>query len=69
VGFTASYVLGFPAGFGAEGIWVGLTLGLLSFASLLVWRFHRLTARGYLPDLVDSSRLDAGHAPARSAAH
>jgi MATE family multidrug resistance protein len=68
VGFTACYVLGFPAGLGAEGIWIGLTLGLLSFASLLVWRFHRLTARGYLPDLIETQRLDAEPAALRSAA-
>jgi len=51
IGFTAAYALGFPLGFGAEGIWYGLTIGLFFFASLLVWRFHYLTARGYLPAL------------------
>jgi MATE family multidrug resistance protein len=51
IGFTAAYALGFPLGFGAEGIWYGLTIGLFVFASLLVWRFHYLTARGYLPAL------------------
>jgi len=51
IGFVSAYALGFPLGFGAEGIWFGLTLGLFVFASLLVWRFHYLTARGYLPAL------------------
>jgi MATE family multidrug resistance protein len=52
VGFSSAYALGFPLGFGAEGIWFGLTLGLIVFGSLLVWRFHYLTSRGYLPTLV-----------------
>jgi MATE family multidrug resistance protein len=47
IGFVGAYALGF----GAEGIWFGLTLGLFVFASLLVWRFHYLTARSYLPAL------------------
>src|SRR5690606_1885568 len=33
VGFTCAYMLGFQLGYGAEGIWVGLTLGLFVFAS------------------------------------
>ncbi len=43
VGFLASYGFGFPAGLGAPGVWIGLTLGLALFAILLVWRFERLT--------------------------
>jgi len=76
IGFTAAYGLGFPLGYGAEGIWVGLTLGLFVYAALLVWRFHRLTARGYLPalegsyegEIDDNSRMPAGAKPLRSAA-
>jgi len=49
IGFTACYALGFPLGLGAFGIWIGLSLGLIIYAALLVVRFHRLTARGYLP--------------------
>ncbi|MDP2410057.1 MAG: MATE family efflux transporter [Pseudolabrys sp.] len=49
VGFTASYVLAFPAGLGAEGIWIGFTIGLVLYATLLVWRFNLLTRRGYMP--------------------
>ena len=49
IGFTACYVLGFPLGLGAFGVWIGLSLGLIVYAALLVVRFHRLTARGYLP--------------------
>jgi MATE family multidrug resistance protein len=51
-GFSASYGLAFPAGFGAPGVWIGLSVGTVTFAVLLVWRFHLLTKRGYLPELV-----------------
>jgi MATE family multidrug resistance protein len=51
IGFAACYLLGFAAGWGAVGIWVGLSLAVILYAALLVWRFHRLTKRGYLPDL------------------
>ncbi len=51
VGFTSAYAFGFTFGLGAVGIWIGLTLGLFVFSSLLVWRFHALTARGYLPEV------------------
>jgi MATE family multidrug resistance protein len=72
VGFSGAYAFGFPLGYGAEGIWFGLTLGLFVFASLLVWRFHRLTASGYLPVIAgheDATPLDGTGAPLRSAAH
>jgi MATE family multidrug resistance protein len=49
VGFASAYHLGFAAGYGAPGIWIGLTMGLVVFATLLVWRFRRLTAHGRLP--------------------
>ncbi len=52
VGFTASYVLGFPLGFGAVGVWIGFSCGVVVFALLLILRFHWLTARGYLPQMV-----------------
>ncbi|HEX5692295.1 MAG TPA: MATE family efflux transporter, partial [Roseiflexaceae bacterium] len=35
VGFPSAYALGFPLGYGAAGIWIGLTLGLFVFATLL----------------------------------
>jgi MATE family multidrug resistance protein len=74
VGFTGAYALAFPVGFGAYGIWIGLTLGLIVYAVLLVWRFHLLTARRYLPvvagredeDWLRDERKTA--APLRSAA-
>lgn len=49
IGFTSGYALAFWNGLGAIGIWIGFSLSLASYAALLVVRFHRLTARGYLP--------------------
>jgi MATE family multidrug resistance protein len=50
VGFSASYALGFTLGYGAIGVWVGLSLGTGLFAVLLLWRFRALTRAHYLPD-------------------
>jgi multidrug resistance protein, MATE family len=44
IGFASAYLLAFSAGFGAVGIWIGFSLGVATFAVLLVWRFNRLTA-------------------------
>jgi len=49
IGFTSGYALAFWAGLGAIGVWIGFSLSLASFAALLIWRFDRLTSRGYLP--------------------
>jgi MATE family multidrug resistance protein len=54
VGFAGSIWLGFPAGLGAVGVWIGLSLGTAVYAALLVWRFHLLTARHHLPALTAS---------------
>jgi MATE family multidrug resistance protein len=51
IGFSVCYALGFPLGYGPAGIWVGLSIGLALYALLLIRRFHRLTKRGYLPDI------------------
>jgi len=51
VGFPACYLLGFTFGGGAVGVWIGLSISVAVYAVLLVWRFHLLTKRGYLPDL------------------
>jgi MATE family multidrug resistance protein len=51
IGFSASYRLGFPMGFGSVGIWIGLSISVAVYAVLLVWRFHVLTRRGYLPPM------------------
>ncbi len=49
VGFVTAYCLAFVFGYGAPGIWVGLTLGLIVYAALLVRRFQRLTLGGLPP--------------------
>jgi MATE family multidrug resistance protein len=50
VGFATSYTLAFPGRMAAAGIWMGFTVGIGLYASLLVWRFNALTRRGYMPD-------------------
>ena len=45
----------FPAGLGAYGVWIGLSISLAVYAVLLIWRFHVLTRRGYLPELAQAS--------------
>jgi MATE family multidrug resistance protein len=49
VGFSSAYALGITFQYGATGVWIGLSVALAVFAALLVWRFHALTLRGYLP--------------------
>jgi MATE family multidrug resistance protein len=49
IGFVGCVWLGFGMGLGAVGVWIGLSLGTAAYAALLVWRFHALTARNYLP--------------------
>ena len=51
IGFTACYGLGFTLGYGALGVWIGLSLSVIVYAFMLVWRFHALTRRGYMPDV------------------
>jgi len=51
VAFTAGLWLAFRCELGAVGVWIGLSVGLIVYAALLVWRFQRLTRRGYLPAL------------------
>ncbi len=43
IGLPVAYGLGFGASLGAVGIWAGLTIGLATFAVLLLVRFERLT--------------------------
>ena len=44
IGFTAAYGLAFRAGFGAVGVWIGLSCGTAVYAVLLVLRFRRLAS-------------------------
>lgn len=46
LGFPAAWGFGFTAGIGTVGVWMGLTLSLIVYAALLVWRFERLTRTG-----------------------
>ena len=55
IGFVSSYALAFPAGFGAIGVWIGLSLGTGVFAVLLLWRFHVLTRAQYMPAAPEAS--------------
>jgi multidrug resistance protein, MATE family len=45
IGFTMAYALAFWAGFGAVGIWVGLSCGTAVYAVLLILRFRLLADR------------------------
>jgi MATE family multidrug resistance protein len=44
-GVTGGYVLCFPLGLGATGLWWGLALGLTVTAALLTWRFGTISPR------------------------
>ena len=41
VGFSSCVLLAFPLGLGADGVWIGLALGLAVVATLFLLRFHR----------------------------
>jgi MATE family multidrug resistance protein len=45
IGLPLGYALGFNMGWGPEGIWTGLLVGLFVTASAMVWRFNRLSRR------------------------
>jgi len=45
IGFPAAWGLAFPTHLGAIGVWIGLSLGTLVYATLLVLRFFRLAHR------------------------
>jgi len=45
IGIPCSYVLGFPLGFGAAGIWTGLVVGLLFAAVMMMLRFWMLAPK------------------------
>jgi multidrug resistance protein, MATE family len=44
IGFCLAYALAFHTSLGAAGVWIGLSLGTLLYATLLVLRFRRLSA-------------------------
>lgn len=43
IAFPISYYLGLVAGYGSEGLWIGLLIGLGASAGLLLWRFRMVT--------------------------
>jgi MATE family multidrug resistance protein len=55
IGFSACYTLAFTADLGAIGVWIGLSASIAIYAVLLVWRFHALTGRHYLPELAKAA--------------
>jgi MATE family multidrug resistance protein len=55
IGFVGCWVFGFTLALGAYGIWIGLSLGIAVYAILLIWRFQRLTARRYLPEIMSAT--------------
>ena len=43
IAFPISYYFGLLAGYGSQGLWVGLLVGLAASAGLLLWRFNVVT--------------------------
>jgi MATE family multidrug resistance protein len=46
VGFPSAYALGLRTSLGVVGIWIGFSISIGTFVTLLLWRFHRLTISG-----------------------
>ena len=49
IGFVGSWVLGFPLGYGAAGLWWGILLGTVAVALLLTLRLYRVGAPAAVP--------------------
>ena len=45
IGFCSAYALAFHTALGAAGVWIGLSVGTLVYATLLVWRFRLLSGQ------------------------
>ncbi len=45
IAFPISYGLGLEFGYGSQGLWIGLLVGLGVSAGLLLWRFRMVTSR------------------------
>jgi MATE family multidrug resistance protein len=45
VGFCSAYVMAFHTPLGANGVWIGLSISSLVYATLLTWRFRLLANR------------------------
>src|SRR5262249_38744885 len=46
VGFPRAYTFGLRTALGVVGIWMGFSISIGTFVTLLLWRFHRLTISG-----------------------
>ncbi|HEX9653489.1 MAG TPA: MATE family efflux transporter [bacterium] len=65
-GLPIGYLLGVRQGMGAEGLWIGLIMGLTVAALLHNWRFHWLTrkiAARHVKDSLAHSKLVTGQEP------
>lgn len=58
VGFATAVALGFLTPLRGIGVWIGLAVGLVVVAGLLLWRWHRREALGLIP--VYSARTGTG---------
>ncbi len=66
IGFAALWLLAFPLKLGVTGIWIGFTIGLIVYCGLLVARFHRLTAPGYIPEAPHAEHVSRKAKPPRT---
>jgi MATE family multidrug resistance protein len=55
VGFVVAYALAFTFHYGAQGVWVGLSAGVITYGALLIWRMLILLNRPGLPDVVPAA--------------
>ncbi len=53
IGIPSGYLLGFMAGFGVPGIWMGLLIGLTLAAVLFVIRFIKLSGKTFYPSVAE----------------
>ena len=49
-GFGTAVLLGFATSLQGLGVWIGLAIGLVFVAALLLWRWHRREELGLVPN-------------------
>jgi MATE family multidrug resistance protein len=62
IGFVSAYGLAFRAGFGAVGVWIGLSCGTAVYAILLILRFQLLTRRMQRAAPIHAHEVDGAEA-------